>query len=96
MTAPATAGIGGANRKCYRTEILMQSPSLKDRFIPNIQADEEKIRKVKTEIETRNLAAAPSGVDLLSFRQEMEQALQGEHQLVPFFLKPFQFSLTEL
>ena len=63
------------------TEVLMQSPNLKDRFIPKIQADEEKIRRVNTEIETRNLASAPSGVDLLSFRQEMEQALQGEQQI---------------
>ena len=58
----------------------MQSPNLKERFIPKIQADEEKIRRVNTEIETRNLASAPSGVDLISFRQEMEQALQGDQQ----------------
>ena len=57
------------------TEVLMQSPNLKDRFIPKIQSDEDKIRKVKTEIETRNLASAPTGVDLESFRGEMEQAL---------------------
>ena len=50
------------------TGVLMQSPSLKDRFIPKIQSDEEKIRRVKTEIETRNLASASSGVDLSSFR----------------------------
>ena len=50
------------------TEVLMKSPSLKDRFIPKIQSDEEKIRRVKTEIETRNLASASSGVDLSSFR----------------------------
>ena len=50
------------------TEVLMQSPNLKDRFIPKIQADGEKIRRVNTEIETRNLASAPSGVDLISFR----------------------------
>ena len=28
------------------TEVLMQSPNLKERFIPKIQSDEEKIRKV--------------------------------------------------
>ena len=50
------------------TGVLMQSPSLKDRFIPKIQSDEEKIRRVKTKIETRNLASASSGVDLSSFR----------------------------
>ena len=59
----------------------MQSPSLKDRFIPKIQSDEEKIRRVNTEIETRNLASAPSGADLISFRQEMEQAPQGDEQI---------------
>ena len=59
----------------------MKSPSLKDRFIPKIQSDEEKIRKVNTKIETRNLASTPSGVDLLSFRQEMGQAWQGEQQI---------------
>ena len=63
------------------TEVLMQSPNLKERFIPKIQSDEEKIRRVNTEIETRNLASAPSGVDLISFRQEMEQALQGDEQI---------------
>jgi len=63
------------------TEVLMKSPSLKDRFIPKIQSDEEKIRKVNTKIETRNLASTPSGVDLLSFRQEMGQAWQGEQQI---------------
>ena len=42
------------------TEVLMQSPNLKDRSIRKIQSDEDKIRKVKTEIETRNLASAPS------------------------------------
>ena len=41
------------------TEVLMQSPNLKVRFIPKIQADEEKIRRVSTEIETRNLASRP-------------------------------------
>ena len=50
----------------------MQSPNLKDRFIPKIQSDEDQIRKVKTEIETRNLASAPKVVDLDSFRGEME------------------------
>ena len=59
----------------------MKSPSLKDRFIPKIQSDEEKIRKVNTKIETKNLASTPSGVDLLSFRQEMGQAWQGEQQI---------------
>ena len=54
------------------TKVLMQSPNLKDRFIPKIQSDEEKIRRGNTEIETRNLASAPSGVGLISFRQEME------------------------
>ena len=33
------------------------------------------------EMETRNLASAPSEVDLISFRQEMEQALQGDEQI---------------
>ncbi len=42
------------------TGVLMQSPNLKDRFIPKTQSDKDKIRKVKTEIETRNLASAPS------------------------------------
>ena len=41
------------------TEVLMQSPNLKVRFIPKIQADEEKIRRVSTEMETRNLASRP-------------------------------------
>ena len=43
-----------------RIENVMQSPNFKDRFIPKTQSDEDKIRKVKTEIETRNLASAPS------------------------------------
>ena len=51
------------------TEVLMQSPNLKDRFISKIQSDEDQIRKVKTEIETRNLASAPTGVDLDSFQR---------------------------
>ena len=61
----------------------MQSPNLKDRFIPKIQSDEDKIRKVKTEIEieTKNLASAPTGVDLDSFRSEMEQALKSDLQI---------------
>ena len=63
------------------TEVLMQSPNLKDRFIPKIQSDEDQIRKVKTEIETRNLASAPTGVDLDSFRGEMEQALRSDLQI---------------
>ena len=63
------------------TEVLMQIPSLKNRFIPKIQADEGKNRKVNMEMETRNLASAPSGVDLISYRQEMEQALQGDEQI---------------
>lgn len=46
------------------TEVLMQSLNLKDRFIPKIQSDEDKIRKVKTEIETKNLALAPTGLEL--------------------------------
>lgn len=33
------------------------------------------------EMETRNLASAPSEVDLISFRQEMEPALQGDEQI---------------
>ena len=40
------------------TKVLMQSPDLKDRFIPKILSDGEKIRKVNTEIESRNLASA--------------------------------------
>ena len=63
------------------TEVLMQSPNLKDKFIPKIQSDGEKIRKVNTEIETKNLASAPSGADLIGFRQEMEQALQGDEEI---------------
>jgi len=63
------------------TEVLMQSPNLKDRFIPKIQSDEDKIRKVKTEIETWNLASAPTGVDLDSFRSEIEQALRSDLQI---------------
>ena len=63
------------------TEVLMQSPNLKDRFIPKIQSDEDKIRKVKTEIETKNLALAPTGLDLESFRGEMEQALWSDLQI---------------
>ena len=59
----------------------MQSPNLKDRFIPKIQSDEDQIRKVKTKIETRNLASAPTGVDLDSFRGEMEQALRSDLQI---------------
>ena len=59
----------------------MQSPNLKDRFIPKIQSDEDKIRKVKTEIETKNLALAPTGLDLESFRGEMEQALRSDLQI---------------
>jgi|TARA_A100001037_G_C15072521_1_gene600121 hypothetical protein len=54
------------------TEVLMQSPNLKDRFIPKIRSDYDTVRKVKTEIETRNLASAPKVVDLDSFRGEME------------------------
>ena len=53
------------------TEVLMQSPNLKDRFIPKIRSDYDKVRKVKTD-ETRNLASAPKVVDLDSFRGEME------------------------
>ena len=34
-----------------------------------------------TEIETRNLASAPTGVDLDSFRGEMEQALRSDLQI---------------
>ena len=64
-----------------RIENVMQSPNLKDRFIPKTQSDEDKIRKVKTEIETRNLASAPTGVDLDSFRGEMEQALRSDLQI---------------
>ena len=63
------------------TEVLMQSPNLKDRFISKIQSDEDKIRKVKTEIETRNLNSAPTGVDWESFRGEMEQALRSDLQI---------------
>ena len=44
------------------TEVLMQSLNLKDRFIPKIQSGEDKIRKVKTEIETKNLASAPKSI----------------------------------
>ena len=54
------------------TEVLMQSPNLKDRFIPKIRSDYDKVRKVKTEIETRNLASAPKVVALDGFRGEME------------------------
>ena len=63
------------------TEILMQSPNLKDRSIRKIQSEEDKIRKIKTEIETRNLNSAPTGVDLESFRGEMEQALRSDLQI---------------
>ena len=41
----------------------------------------EKIRKVNIEIETKNLASAPTGVDLDSFRGEMEQALRSDLQI---------------
>ena len=41
----------------------------------------EKIRKVNIEIETRNPASAPTGVDLDSFRGEMEQALRSDLQI---------------
>ena len=63
------------------TEVLMQSPNLKDRSIRKIQSDEDKIRKVKTEIETRSLTSAPTGVDWESFRGEMEQALRSDLQI---------------
>ena len=53
----------------------------KDWFIPKIQSDEDKIRKIKTEIETRNLASTPTDVDLESFRGEMEQALRSDLQI---------------
>jgi len=33
------------------TEVLIQIPNLNDRLIPKIQSDEDKIRKVETEIE---------------------------------------------
>ena len=70
------------------TEVLMQSPNLKDRSIRKIQSDEDKIRKVKTEIETRNLNSAPTGVDLESFRGEMEQALRSDVQIPKTALSP--------
>ena len=41
----------------------------------------EKIRKVNIEIETKNLASAPTGVELDSFRGEMEQALRSDLQI---------------
>ena len=63
------------------TEVLIQIPNLNDRLIPKIQSDEDKIRKVKTEIETKNLASAPTGVDLDSFRGEIEQALRSDLQI---------------
>ena len=49
-----------------------------DEFLPKIELDKEKIRKVNIEIETKNLASAPTGVDLDSFRGEMEQALRSD------------------
>ena len=37
------------------TEVIMTSRSLMDDFLPKIELDKEKIRKIKTEIETKNL-----------------------------------------
>ena len=54
------------------TEAIMTSRGLMDEFLPKIELDKEKIRKVKIEIETKNLASVPTGVDLDSFRGEME------------------------
>ena len=54
------------------TEAIMTSRGLMDEFLPKIELDKEKIRKVKIEIETKNLASAPTGVDLDSFRGEMQ------------------------
>ena len=63
------------------TEAIMKSRSLMDEFLPKIELDKEKIRKVNIEIETKNLASAPTGVDLDSFRGEMEQALRSDLQI---------------
>ena len=52
-----------------------------DEFLPKIELDKEKIRKVNIEIETKNLASAPTGVDLESFSGEMEQALRNDLQI---------------
>ena len=60
------------------TEVLMQSPNLKVRFIPKIQADEEKIRRVSTEIETRNLASRPIRSRLDRFPTGDGTSLAGE------------------
>ena len=63
------------------TEAIMTSRGLMDEFLPKIELDKEKIRKVNIEIETKNLASAPTGVDLESFRGEMEQALRNDLQI---------------
>ena len=63
------------------TEAIMTSRGLMDEFLPKIELDKEKIRKVNIEIETKNLASAPTGVDLDSFRGEMEQALRSDLQI---------------
>ena len=55
--------------------------SMRDRLIPKIQADEDRIRKVKAEIQSRNLAATPSAVDLEGFRAEIKHALESDQQI---------------
>ena len=54
---------------------------MRDRLIPKIQADEDRIRKVKAEIQSRNLAATPSAVDLEGFRAEIKHALESDQQI---------------
>ena len=59
---------------------MVSNRSMRDRLIPKIQADEDRIRKVKAEIQSRNLAATPSAVDLEGFRAEIKHALESDQQ----------------
>ena len=60
---------------------MVSNRSMRDRLIPKIQADEDRIRKVKAEIQSRNLAATPSVVDLEGFRAEIKHALESDQQI---------------
>ena len=60
---------------------MVSNRSMRDRLIPKIQADEDRIRKVKAEIQSRNLAATPSAVDLEGFRAEIKHALESDQQI---------------
>ena len=48
------------------TEVLIQKPNLKDRFIPKIQSDEEKIRRVNTGNQEFGLSSIRSRLDQFS------------------------------